>query len=688
MGTTSGAASSGSAVHTTTSTSGSGTTGTCGAPNFDLLCSGAGGAANYNCPDHGTCAGSNACGCEDGYLQLNCAGELCSGNCAYPDWWCAPRQAGACGAANFSVPCPDGTGGTFYCPSTSACGTNNSCSCAAGEIAVSCSGITCSSANPCSYPDWWCTTQTATGSSTTSTGGSSSSGSGGTSGGTLCPLPQGTTGASSCGAQNFVTPCALPNGNTIYCPLNATCDPRGGCDCPLGFNTQDCSGNACSGSGCAYPNWWCAPDAPPSAPGSIDNGTCTPCTLGSSSCGGGATCIPVRPGSSQGICAAACDGTLGCADPHSTCVDPGPNGALCYPWACLGLGEPAPACGIAHEPWPQVPNQGSAGVSALAAEIITFAPWDGGAYPYVAQMEAWGQSVMGGTYPVAASGEYGIQSSAYAGAVHLTSPPPPVLYDSDIRSMVVSLLSSNAVSYAPGTVYEFFIPGSTTYYRDPNSSVALCAELVGYHSSTVYNAQPVLYAVIGDCGGATTFALDDLQSIMVTASHEIMEAATDPVNEGSWAYPYPFPHQDPWANAGGEVGDMCDWDTESVDSQGDLVQRVFSNRLAAQGGDPCAPSVSRPAAAVSSLPYSVLASAGASVRVPLIGWSTDPNTVTWVELGYLSGQSLSLPVSLPLNAIVPVTLTAPSSSGAYLVNLVAAAPGASFTLWPIYVEAN
>ena len=112
-----------------------------------------------------------------------------------------------------------------------------------------------------------------------------------------------------------------------------------------------------------------------------------------------------------------------------------------------------------------------------------------------------------------------------------------------------------------------------------------------------YKGQQVPYAIISECPGAGMGipAITTLQGTTITASHEIIEAATDPSDITTGYY---LNLDDPgtygWNDIeGGEVADMC-VDVFGFDqdewAEGDFtVQRIWSNAQAAAGGDPCAP---------------------------------------------------------------------------------------------------
>jgi hypothetical protein len=104
------------------------------------------------CPVTSVCSGSDGCTCPSDTVALTCSGIPCGSSCSGA-WWCAPRQAGACGATNFDVPC--GSDGGGWCPSNGFC-QNGGCVCNRGFEPVSCAGLPCTDGAGCSYPNWWC----------------------------------------------------------------------------------------------------------------------------------------------------------------------------------------------------------------------------------------------------------------------------------------------------------------------------------------------------------------------------------------------------------------------------------------------------------------------------------------------------------------------------------------------------
>ncbi len=191
--------------------------GGCGPLNFTVTCPRADGGS-FTCPTHAICGSATCAGCEDGFVDESCDGISCQAMaCAASDWWCAPREAGACGPQNFTLACPDGDGGILgYCPTNGIC-QGRSCGCLSGYVQASCSNQPCAIGG-CPEDEYWCAP------------------------------------AGGCGALNFTVPC--PSGG--YCPANSRC-VGGSCQCEPGFAMTDCAGVPCQSvdGGCSYPNWWC-----------------------------------------------------------------------------------------------------------------------------------------------------------------------------------------------------------------------------------------------------------------------------------------------------------------------------------------------------------------------------------------------------------------------------------------------
>jgi hypothetical protein len=101
---------------------------------------------------------------------------------------------------------------------------------------------------------------------------------------------------------------------------------------------------------------------------------------------------------------------------------------------------------------------------------------------------------------------------------------------------------------------------------------------------------PVAYAVMPRCPAGT--AVDTLQQLTITASHELAEAASDPYPATNGAYR--LVSNDAWVptlglgSAGNENGDVCIF-ALPYDESGYKVQPIWSNKAASESHEPCQP---------------------------------------------------------------------------------------------------
>jgi hypothetical protein len=149
------------------------------------------------------------------------------------------------------------------------------------------------------------------------------------------------------------------------------------------------------------------------------------------------------------------------------------------------------------------------------------------------------------------------------------------------------------------------------------------------------------------------------------ASHEIAEAATDPLLN-AWRLPAPSPFSPPtqsawmWASSAVfEVGDFCEGARWVDPGSNTEYQRIFSASAAADGGDPCLPALGQPYFSVSSDADWHAVSPGGSVDIPITGWSTGP-VADWNINPHLVNGSPAL-LSMAADAGLE-TLTSPLGS--------------------------
>jgi hypothetical protein len=158
--------------------------------------------------------------------------------------------------------------------------------------------------------------------------------------------------------------------------------------------------------------------------------------------------------------------------------------------------------------------------------------------------------------------------------------------DATIRQLVADNVADGAFP-APDaqTLYVLYMPTGVRVLLD---GLDICQHggSGGYHDSIAVAPDggtplDVAYAVVGRCSSTEA-------ATTLTASHEIVEAATDPSPEGAPA----FQMTDfAWLAFGGEVADVCAAVDTNFETQasGFTVQRSWSNASAAARHDPCVP---------------------------------------------------------------------------------------------------
>jgi hypothetical protein len=195
------------------------------------------------------------------------------------------------------------------------------------------------------------------------------------------------------------------------------------------------------------------------------------------------------------------------------------------------------------------------------------------------------------------------------------------------------------------TLYVFYFPPSVTITLDGSDS---CNTFLGYHNTIVLNdatgtPTTAAYAIVPRCGTKES-------TTSTTASHEIIEATTDPdigVGSLSWY----MTNNTLWAAGGGEVGDLCEgFGSNSWVEASFTLQRTWSNKSAAASHNPCVPIPSgevyfNAAARQSKI---VLKTVGATATVDIDAFSDGPYpawTLTAVDYGSFQQGSAILSFS-------------------------------------------
>jgi hypothetical protein len=146
------------------------------------------------------------------------------------------------------------------------------------------------------------------------------------------------------------------------------------------------------------------------------------------------------------------------------------------------------------------------------------------------------------------------------------------------------------------TIYTFFFPTQVTVSLQGSLS---CQGFDGYHGDfALPDGTFVTYAVVTRCPPQAP-GLSEIDSVAATTSHEFIEAATDPlaIDKPAWSTVDPDHMAWEYVGGGGEIGDMCAAYPDAFYKPAGLpylVQRVWSNKQAALGHDPCQPGGASP----------------------------------------------------------------------------------------------
>ena len=279
-------------------------------------------------------------------------------------------------------------------------------------------------------------------------------------------------------------------------------------------------------------------------------------------------------------------------------------------------------------PFTEAPHSGPVvtanGGPVLAAPLLVTVTYSDD--PNRATEEKLGAFMVKSSWLATAGKEYGVGNGTSAD-VELTQAAPATIDDSGIQSLLASLITagtapdpvvdgSAAVSSA---VYMLYVPVTTSVTVGGSTLCQISGGGYHYESAVQAHGHSFAYAVVSPCPGLPAPAPEN---IVWAASHELIEACTDPYPVSTPGYVMLDPMQ-PWSAIGGEVGDLCTYVLPQWSEGGyTYLQRAYSNASAAAGGAPCIPSPG-PYFGTDVEPQTfVSVAAGKSATFQVKGWST------------------------------------------------------------------
>jgi hypothetical protein len=282
------------------------------------------------------------------------------------------------------------------------------------------------------------------------------------------------------------------------------------------------------------------------------------------------------------------------------------------------------------------------GDEAFGADIADFVDW-----------------MMHSEYWTSTMGEYGIGEGKSMGLIVLPMPAPALIGDSQLAGISTMLVSSGQITGNANTQVSFFPPSTTKVNQ--SGGVSSCSAFLGYHSHGSNSADAVAYSITARCVGTPGV---DLDGVTDTLSHEIAEAATDPIPNDRTGIFDTSPRQQ-------EVADLCEFGLDMpIDVPPDAthpagrrywVQRLYSDKRAALGNvDPCLPLPwDHPYWNVAMDPSPVMGAAGSSVpidaRLDVFAYG-DVGEIHW--LASSSGADVNPPEGTAhAGDTIPITIT-------------------------------
>jgi hypothetical protein len=260
-------------------------------------------------------------------------------------------------------------------------------------------------------------------------------------------------------------------------------------------------------------------------------------------------------------------------------------------------GQPSTMYPAPHPAPPQVVSSGGPVLNAPVLVPVFFSNDDTDTRTSLADF----YSKVGATnYWMTAVQEYGVGAATAKPPIVLTETATGTIDDSAIQTWLAGKLNGNDAQFpttVENTIFALNYPsGVTITLNSGQGSSQSCQSFGAYHSNikldTAHGGALVSYAVIPRCSGGHAMSLVDTAT--ASASHELIEAVTDPYPQTNAAYGQTDDDHIYWAFAlgGGEVGDLCAQDPTAFTKFPELnytVQRTWSNASALAGHDPCVP---------------------------------------------------------------------------------------------------
>jgi hypothetical protein len=338
-----------------------------------------------------------------------------------------------------------------------------------------------------------------------------------------------------------------------------------------------------------------------------------------------------------------------------------------------------------HPALPRIPDHGGRVLQHVQLVTISFA-----GYVYEPSMQAFGDWIVTSSWLTGLCSDYRCAAGAHLQRIVIPQQPPPVVTRPDIESFLTTAMQNGVVPRPPthdnDWMYLVYYPKTT---RIDAPGFTGC-ETDGYHWYVDDGQARWAYAPIPDCSAANSFGWTPIEFIEENASHELIEAITDPYPTAP-AFELDDP-ANPWSTLYGEIGDLC---VSTITQSGEFhATRAWSNSAASAGRDPCQPAPEDVYFNVGA-PASVTVAAGGSVSFHVTAWSTAPRAA-WHVLAVRGWQGSFDPAprasatTVNNGDDVTVTATAPDGVASGAIGSVVLysydTPTGPYAMWPVLVH--
>jgi hypothetical protein len=359
---------------------------------------------------------------------------------------------------------------------------------------------------------------------------------------------------------------------------------------------------------------------------------------------------------------------------------------------------------------PLVVNSGGLVLSSPRIQAIYFP-----GFPYATEIDRFLANLARGTYWSEVTGEYGVGPLTILPGDASAVMVPSSIRDTDVPGLLEEALAQHAAALGPprpDTIYALFLPPGIDL---TTGSMAFCGRgPAAYHAEAAVSGVRVPMAVIPACSTTPVDTSLTGASVLTPAlSHELVEAATNPLPDSAPAFKSTQPAHVMWAVAmsGGEIADLCENDRPNLITPAELefpVIRSWSNRAAMGTSGPCAPvpagesyftAVARlptttrlqlPDGTVAEVP-SVVAAAGAAASVT-VDFRSDEASLSWRVLalefhGAASAGSLTAASASAVTGragethSIPIVAPTTASSGIFPLVILSRSDRGALHLW-------